>query len=124
MDNIVRYCTAKDFSFPEVDISSYIVSLAIRVHRQNARQGTVSVKDRTALVSRSNRKPWKQKGTGRARAGTARSPLWRGGAVSHGPQKRVKVLSINKKMSLGALQLVFSEKITNQKAIAICNSFD
>lgn len=68
---------------------------AVRVLRQNWRQGTVAVKDRSQ-VSRTNRKPFKQKGTGRARAGTARSPLWRGGGVTFGPNARVKSLRTTK----------------------------
>jgi len=72
-------------------------SIAIRGLLQNWRQGTVSVKDRSE-VSLSGRKPWKQKGTGRARAGTARSPLWRGGGVTFGPQKRTRTLKVSKQM--------------------------
>lgn len=65
----------------------------VRALRQNWRQGTVGVKDRSE-VSLSNRKPWKQKGTGRARAGTFRSPLWRKGGVIFGPQPRTRTLSV------------------------------
>lgn len=69
---------------------------AIRVLRQNWRQGTVGCKTRKDLAF-SNRKPWKQKGTGRARAGSLRSPLWRKGAVLFGPQPRTRVLSMSDK---------------------------
>lgn len=69
-------------------------SLAIRALLQNWRQGTVGSKTR-GEVAHSNRKPWRQKGTGRARAGTARSPLWRGGGVIFGPQARTRTLSMN-----------------------------
>ena len=82
-------------------------SVWIRALLQDWRQGTVGVKGRSD-VARSNKKPWKQKGTGRARAGTARSPLWRGGGVTFGPQERVKSLRVNKKMKkniLGSLLL-------------------
>lgn len=68
----------------------------VRTLLQNWRQGTVGCKARSD-VSYTNKKPWKQKGTGRARAGSARSPLWRGGGVVFGPQARVKTLKINKK---------------------------
>lgn len=71
-------------------------ALWVRVLMQNWRQGTVGCKARSN-VSRSNKKPWKQKGTGRARAGSARSPLWRGGGVTFGPQMRTRTLKINKK---------------------------
>lgn len=69
-------------------------SLAIRALLQNWRQGTVGSKTR-GEVSYANRKPWRQKGTGRARAGSARSPLWRGGGVTFGPQARTRTLSMN-----------------------------
>ena len=63
----------------------------VRVLMQNWRQGTVGCKARSD-VAYTNKKPWKQKGTGRARAGSARSPIWRGGGVTFGPQARVKTL--------------------------------
>ncbi len=69
----------------------------IRALMQNWRQGTVAVKGRSD-VAFSNKKPWKQKGTGRARAGSARSPLWRKGGVTFGPQKRVRTLKVPKNM--------------------------
>ena len=61
------------------------MAIYVRALLQNWRQGTVACKGRSD-VSYSNKKPWKQKGTGRARAGSARSPLWRGGGVIFGPQ--------------------------------------
>ncbi|HSW76739.1 MAG TPA: 50S ribosomal protein L4 [Candidatus Saccharimonadales bacterium] len=68
----------------------------VRALMQNWRQGTVGCKTR-GEVSFSNKKPWKQKGTGRARAGSSRSPLWRSGGVIFGPQPRVRTLKVNKK---------------------------
>jgi large subunit ribosomal protein L4 len=65
----------------------------VRAILQNWRQGTVGCKDRSE-VSFSNKKPWKQKGTGRARAGSARSPLWRKGGVIFGPQPRTRTLKV------------------------------
>jgi large subunit ribosomal protein L4 len=70
-------------------------AMAVRALLQNWRQGTVACKGRSD-VSFSNKKPWKQKGTGRARAGSARSPLWRGGGVAFGPQPRTRTLKITK----------------------------
>jgi len=67
----------------------------IRALMQNWRQGTVGCKDRSE-VAFSNKKPWKQKGTGRARAGSPRSPLWRKGGVTFGPQERVRTLKVSK----------------------------
>src|SRR5437588_407352 len=85
----VRVLTAKELALePAKDrVAPKAFAIAIRTLRQNWRQGTVAVKGR-ADVSFSNRKPWRQKGTGRARAGSARSPLWRKGGVCHGPQER------------------------------------
>ncbi|MBI2352673.1 50S ribosomal protein L4 [Candidatus Dependentiae bacterium] len=80
----------------------------IRALLQNWRQGTVSCKDRSE-VNYTNKKPWKQKGTGRARAGSARSPLWRGGGVTFGPQPRVRVLKINKNSRNRVLSALMSE---------------
>lgn len=74
----------------------------IRSLMQNWRQGTVACKGRSD-VAHSNKKPWKQKGTGRARAGSARSPLWRGGGVTFGPQARVRKLDVPKKVKQGVL---------------------
>jgi len=68
----------------------------VRVLTRNWQQGTVASQGR-ADVSHTNRKPWKQKGTGRARAGSARSPLWRGGGVTFGPQPRVCTLKMTRK---------------------------
>lgn len=67
----------------------------IRALQQNWRQGTVACKGRSD-VAFSNKKPWKQKGTGRARAGSARSPLWRKGGVIFGPQPRTRTLQVSK----------------------------
>lgn len=67
----------------------------VRALLQNWRQGTVACKGRSD-VAFSNKKPWKQKGTGRARAGSPRSPLWRKGGVIFGPQQRSRVLQVPK----------------------------
>lgn len=86
-------------------VSDTAVSIYVRTLLQNWRQGTVSCKGRSD-VSYSNKKPWKQKGTGRARAGSRRSPLWRGGGVIFGPQPRVRELQTTQKTRkavLGAL---------------------
>lgn len=93
-------------------ISDYVRSL-----NQNWRQGTVWSRGR-ADVSFSNKKPWKQKGTGRARAGSPKSPLWRGGGVIFGPQERTRVLKTNKKMRQLALLSLLSDYV-NRHAITI-----
>jgi large subunit ribosomal protein L4 len=92
-----------DFDIEKRETSSKTYSCAIRALLQNWRQGTVGCKTRKDLAF-SNRKPWKQKGTGRARAGSLRSPLWRKGAVLFGPQPRERMLDLNKKQ----VRLVFN----------------
>lgn len=102
-----------DLSQEKIDCGTY--SLAVRVLRQNWRQGTLGSKSR-GQVAFSNKKPWKQKGTGRARAGSARSPLWRKGGVAFGPQARVKKISI----TMGIKKRVFSDllfSIVDRKAL-------
>jgi len=76
----------------------------------NARQGTRAQKDRGA-VKHSTKKPWRQKGTGRARAGMTSSPLWRGGGVTFGPRRnQVTKKQLPKQMRLKALSVALSEK--------------
>lgn len=75
----------------------------------NARQGNASTKTRME-VRGGGRKPWKQKGTGRARAGSTTSPLWRGGGVIFGPRPRSFRSSINRKMSAGAVASALTTK--------------
>jgi large subunit ribosomal protein L4 len=93
--------------------SSVLFSTWIRVLAKNWQQGTVACQDR-GEVNRTNKKPWKQKGTGRARAGTARSPLWKGGGVIFGPQARVRTLKMpkqsRKKIMLTLLAQFFEQK--------------
>lgn len=88
--------------------TSFEYALWVRTLMQNWRQGTVGCKDRSE-VNYTNKKPWKQKGTGRARAGSARSPIWRGGGVSFGPQPRTRTLKINKKSKGRVLAALMSE---------------
>ena len=71
-------------SFSEIKISSSVVRQAVLAEMVNLRQGTHSAKNRSS-VSGGGKKPWKQKGRGVARAGTIRSPLWKGGGVIFGP---------------------------------------
>jgi len=77
-------------------VSPRTFALGIRSLFQNWRQGTVASKTRGQLAF-SNKKPWKQKGTGRARVSSIRSPLWRKGGIIFGPQARVRTLGINEK---------------------------
>lgn len=95
-----KVLTALEIGFSEENrkaVAPESFSIAIRSLLQNWRQGTVAVKTRSE-VAKSGIKPWKQKGTGRARAGDARSPIWRGGGVIFGPQARVRGLKVSKAM--------------------------
>ena len=83
-----------------------------------ARQGTHATKNR-ALVSGSGKKPWRQKGTGRARVGSSRTPLWRHGGTVFGPQPRGYDFKLSKKVEIGALRSALSEKIKAGEVIVV-----
>ncbi len=89
--------------------ASHIVHRALVRQMTNARQGTASTKTR-AEVRGGGRKPWRQKGTGRARAGTNRSPLWRGGGIIFGPKPRDYHLKMNRKERRLALRTAFQSR--------------
>lgn len=87
--------------------------------RANARVGTANAKDR-GEVSGGGRKPWQQKGTGRARHGSSRSPIWRHGGVTHGPlAAKDYSKKINKKASAKALYVILSEKLRRHELMFI-----
>ncbi len=96
----------------EQEISESIMHLAVEVFLANQRQGTAKTKGRSE-VSGGGKKPWKQKGTGRARAGSNTSPIWARGGKAHGPQPRGYHKDLNRKMRrkafLSALSLKASE---------------
>ncbi|MBU1007482.1 50S ribosomal protein L4 [Candidatus Dependentiae bacterium] len=102
---------------PSTELSPKTYACAVRVLLQNWRQGTVAVKSR-GQVAFSNKKPWRQKGTGRARAGSARSPLWRKGGVVFGPQSRVRGLKLNGKQRRLCLQNLF--RLASEKNMIYC----
>lgn len=113
--------TPADLSFShEVDQETANVNFAqcIRVLRQNWRQGTVGCKDRSE-VAFANRKPWKQKGTGRARAGSLRSPLWRKGGVAFGPQPRVRSLRVTQELKKNVFKTLLFNRLHNQQVLAL-----
>ena len=115
----VNYPTIKDLGIVASDKDfSQSYAVWVRVLLQNWRQGTVGCKGRSD-VKLSTKKPWKQKGTGRARAGSARSPLWRGGGVTFGPQKRTKTLSITKRAKIDVMRLLISKYVENKKVIVL-----
>jgi len=95
-----------DLKVAKEENASHIVHRALVRQLNNARQGTSSCKTR-AEVRGSGRKPWRQKGTGRARAGSSRSPLWRGGGVIFGPKPKDYNLKMNRKERRLALRTAF-----------------
>ena len=91
---------------------NYLIHKDVLRHQMSQKQGTVSTKTRSE-VRGGGRKPWQQKGTGRARAGSNRSPLWRGGGVIFGPKAKKTVLKLNKKERKLALQtLLYNRRNT------------
>lgn len=102
----------------ERKVSSAAFATLIRQLLLNWRQGTVGSKGRSE-VNLSNKKPWKQKGTGRARAGTARSPLWRGGGVIFGPQPRTRTLKVPRALKRGVLGSLLWEALDNGNLISL-----
>lgn len=99
-------------------INKHIVHQIVKRYLAEKRRGTASVKGRSD-VSGGGKKPWKQKGTGRARAGTTRSPLWTGGGVVFGPKNRDYGYTIPRKMRLVALKSVLSDKVKNDNLIVL-----
>lgn len=99
-----------------------LVHQAVVAFMAGARQGTKAQKTR-AEVSGGGKKPWRQKGTGRARAGTIRSPIWRGGGVTFAAKPRDFEQKLNKKMYRAALQCILSE-LNRQDRLVVVESFD
>ena len=95
---------------------NYLIHKDILRHHVLKQQGTVSTKTRSE-VRGGGKKPWKQKGTGRARAGSNRSPLWKGGGIIFGPKPRIKTYKLNKKERRLALQTLFYNKHSNISVI-------
>ncbi|MGB2782367.1 MAG: 50S ribosomal protein L4 [Atribacterota bacterium] len=99
-------------------INKYLIHQVIKYYLANRRRGTASTKNRSE-VRGGGAKPWKQKGTGRARAGTNRSPIWVGGGTVFGPAPRDYSFSLPKKMKVAALKSALSDKLENREIIII-----
>lgn len=115
-EEIDRLETPKELE--ETKTKKSILSQSLHIFLANQRQGTLATRTR-AQVSGGGRKPWKQKGTGRARQGSIRAPHWRGGGVTFGPKPRDLSLSLNKKMRKIALQQSLLQKITEKMVFVI-----
>ena len=99
-----------------------LVHQAVVAYMAGARQGTKAQKNRAA-VSGGGKKPWRQKGTGRARAGTIRSPIWRSGGVTFAAQPRDFDQKLNKKMYRAAMRCILSE-LARQDRLVVVEEFD
>lgn len=102
----------------DVPLNEPLIHAAVRNFMANARQGTSATKTR-GDVSGSGRKLWKQKGTGRARIASLRSPLWKGGGNVHGPQPRDWSYNMPRKMRRGALRSALSERVREGNVIVV-----
>ena len=101
-----------------VDLNESLIHSAVTNYLANRRQGTSATKTR-GNVSGSGKKLWKQKGTGRARIASLRSPLWKGGGTVHGPQPRDWSYQIPRRMRRGAIRSALSERLREGNLIVI-----
>ena len=101
-----------------IEANEHVMHLAVVQYLANQRQGTQSAKTR-AEVRGGGRKPWRQKGTGRARQGSTRSPQWTGGGVVFAPKPRDYSFKLNRKVKRLALQSALSCKVAENKMIVL-----
>jgi large subunit ribosomal protein L4 len=94
----------------DLEVKEYLLHDVVRMQRAAKRAGTACTKTRVE-VRGGGAKPWRQKGTGRARAGTRRSPIWRGGGVTFGPKPRDFSFKLNKKVKKQALAMAMSARL-------------
>jgi large subunit ribosomal protein L4 len=107
-----------DAVFAPEQVNEALLWEAVKHYRASLRQGTHATKNRK-LVAGSGKKLWKQKGTGRARIGSVRSPLWRHGGTVHGPQPRSYEYAFPRKKLLGALRAALASKLADGKLTVV-----
>ncbi|MGB2982901.1 MAG: 50S ribosomal protein L4 [Candidatus Bipolaricaulia bacterium] len=100
------------------EVNADLLHRTVRMQLANRRQGTHSTKTR-GEVSGGGRKPWRQKGTGRARAGSRRSPIWVGGGTTFGPKPRSYATKLTRKMRQGALRSALSDRASDGNVVLI-----
>ena len=100
------------------DYSEALVHQVVTAYLAGARAGTKAQKNRSD-VRGGGRKPWRQKGTGRARSGTIRSPIWRGGGATFAARPQDHTQKVNRKMYRGALQAILSELVRQERLIVL-----
>lgn len=111
----------KDVELPALfakDVKAHLLHSAVVNQLANRRAGTAATKNK-AMVSGGGKKPWKQKGTGRARAGSNRSPLWRHGGTVFGPTPRDYSYNLPKKEKRAALLMALSSKVNDSRMILL-----
>jgi large subunit ribosomal protein L4 len=121
--NVVNLTGAKvgEFTLDELfaaEVNESLLWEAVKHYRAALRQGTAATKNRKN-VSGAGKKLWKQKGTGRARVGSIRTPLWRGGGTVHGPQPRSYEYQFPRKKLMGALRSAIAAKIHDGKLTVV-----
>lgn len=120
------YENVGDMELPDevfnVPLKRHLLWEYVRIYRANQRQGTASTKTR-ADVRGGGKKPWRQKGTGRARIGTIRSPLWNKGGIVHGPHPRDFSMKMNKKQKQLALRVALSQRFRDDDLLVL-DSFE
>jgi len=102
----------------EVEVRPEILNLVARAQLAAKRAGSHSVKTR-AQVRGGGAKPWRQKGSGRARAGSNRSPIWRGGGITFGPQPRDYAFKVNAKVRALALKMALSSRLADNALLVV-----
>lgn len=101
-----------------VEVNPFLIHEVVKMQLANRRSGTASTKNRS-LVRGGGKKPWKQKGTGRARVGSIRSPLWKGGGTIFGPMPRDYSYLVPKKVRKNALKAALSQKLQENKLVLV-----
>lgn len=118
---------AGEIALPEsyfgAKVSEGAVYYSVNALLTNQRRGNASTKDRSQ-VNYSGHKPWRQKGTGRARAGTRRSPLWRGGGIIFGPQPKDYNINVPKKVRRTAFRSALSAKANEEGSIVVVENLE
>ncbi len=101
-----------------LEVKGYLLHDVVRMQRAAKRAGTACTKNRSE-VRGSGAKPWRQKGTGRARAGSRRSPIWRGGGVAFGPKPRDYSFKLNRKVKKQAVAMAMSARLQEGNLIVL-----
>jgi large subunit ribosomal protein L4 len=116
-NEVVEKLALEDAVF-DYSASQTLLWEAVRAFRASRRKGTHATRNRAAIRA-SGRKPWRQKGTGRARVGSVSSPLWRKGGITFGPSPRDYSQSFPKKKRRGAIKLALTDKLKNERLVVV-----